>query len=149
MNTGFGHFDRAHTENFASAVLCLLVEVDDDVRAALVEGVAAALGVADLGPLTGVQREEGYEAGERVRRADLCVSVPLKGRGRLGIYRYVEAPPGHEAALADAWLELYHDDPHRPVHWVRFAPADLGPEALDAVRAEFRESWAARAATRG
>lgn len=69
------------------------------------------------------------------------VSVPLIGtrHRRIGIYRYLEVPAGNEAALEGAWLELYLDDPNRPVAFVAFQPPALAPEALDAVRSEFRD----------
>lgn len=71
------------------------------------------------------------------------VSVPTKGGpdARIGIYRYVEAPPGHEASKDGAWLELYVEDPNVEAHYIQFAPRDLSAEALDEVRAEFRRSW--------
>lgn len=69
------------------------------------------------------------------------VSVPLIGTPYrlIGIYRYLEVPDGSEADLEGAWLELYRGDPNRPVAYVAFRPSSLAPEALDAVRSEFRK----------
>lgn len=67
------------------------------------------------------------------------MSVPLKGGGhrRVGIYRYLAAPEGHEPSLDGAWLEVYLDDANRPAASVPFRPACLDPISLDHVRREF------------
>lgn len=69
------------------------------------------------------------------------VSVPLIGtrHRRIGLYRYLQVPEGSETALEGSWLEVYLDDPNRPAAFVPFQPPSLAPEALDAVRSEFRD----------
>jgi hypothetical protein len=72
------------------------------------------------------------------------LSVPFTHggkRGRVGIYKYAEAPPGQAAALETLWLELYLGDTSEPTALVEFAPPTLAGEHLDAARAELRQKW--------
>jgi hypothetical protein len=77
----------------------------------------------------------------------LAVPFSLGGRrGRVGIYKYAEAPPGEENALDTLWLETYLGDGDVPVAFVKFTPPTLATKGLDAVRAALTEEWKRRAA---
>ncbi len=65
-------------------------------------------------------------------------------RYRLGIYKYVEAPPGEHDSLQTAWLEAYADGSQEPIVFLPFNPSTLAPTALEALRTEFSEEWARR-----
>ncbi|MEI9937506.1 MAG: hypothetical protein WDO69_09835 [Pseudomonadota bacterium] len=72
----------------------------------------------------------------------LSVPFGLAGkRGRVGIYKYSEAPAGESTALETLWLELYIGDTTEPTVFVKFAPPTLASENLDAARAELRQAW--------
>lgn len=72
----------------------------------------------------------------------LAVPFTLGGqKGRIGIYKYAEAPPGENDALEALWLEVYLGDVDQPVMFSKFAPATLGREHLDDVRANLRRDW--------
>jgi hypothetical protein len=75
------------------------------------------------------------------------ISVPFTLDGkkhRLGIYNYIETPPGEEASLEMPWLEAYEDSAQDPIAFVPFNPPTLAPSALDAARAQFQSEWRAR-----
>lgn len=72
------------------------------------------------------------------------VSVPFSlqdEKYRLGIYEYVETPPGEEPARDSLWLEAYVGDNPVPVAFTKFNPATLASKELDAARAAFLEAW--------
>jgi hypothetical protein len=78
------------------------------------------------------------------------LSVPFSvggQKGRLGIYKYADAPPGEQAALDALWLEAYLGDDAMPAVFVKFAPASLAAKELEAARAGFIEEWRRRAPT--
>lgn len=69
------------------------------------------------------------------------LSVPFAlgaKRGRVGIYKYSEAPAGEATSLETLWLELYLGETTEPTAFVKFAPPTLTGEHLDAARAELR-----------
>ena len=73
----------------------------------------------------------------------LAVPFALGGRkGRIGIYKYAEAPPGESEALESLWLEVYLGDGGQPVTFSKFAPTTLGREQLDEIRANLKRDWA-------
>lgn len=79
------------------------------------------------------------------------VSVPFSlqdEKYRLGIYQYVEAPPGEESARETLWLEAYVGDNPVPIAFVKFDPPTLGSKDLDAIRTSFVEVWRNRQAQR-
>jgi hypothetical protein len=76
------------------------------------------------------------------------LSVPFAlgaQKGRIGIYRYAEAPPGDESALQTLWLEAYLGEGDVPLAFVKFAPATLAAKELDVARAELKAEWERRA----
>lgn len=78
METGFSHFDRAHTENFCAAMLCLVLETEAAARAAVLNLLSTALkarGLPALGELRSVSREERLDASASRdwQRADLSL----------------------------------------------------------------------------
>jgi hypothetical protein len=76
------------------------------------------------------------------------LSVPFSRggkRGRVGIYKYAEAPPGEQSALETLWLEAYLGDGEAPVAFVKFAPPTLVANELDAIRDALNEEWKRRA----
>ena len=76
----------------------------------------------------------------------LSVPFSLGGhRGRVGIYKYAEAPPGEQGALDTLWLEAYLGEGEMPVAFVKFAPISLATKDLDATRAAFEAEWKLRA----
>jgi len=76
----------------------------------------------------------------------LSVPFSLGGRrGRVGVYKYADAPPGEQAALDTLWLEAYLCEGEMPVAFVRFAPATLATKELDEARAALNEEWKRRA----
>ena len=79
MAHGFDHFDHRHDENFASAVLCLLVDLDPQARERLAQLVSDSVG-EDLGPILAVRREGrlGPDRGRARQRSDLGLRF---GRG--------------------------------------------------------------------
>jgi hypothetical protein len=80
------------------------------------------------------------------------LAVPFsegKQRGRVGIYKYAEAPAGEESARETLWLEAYLGDDDTPVAFVKFAPAALSAKELDAMRAALRTDWKQRTAVPG
>ncbi len=75
----------------------------------------------------------------------LSVPFSLEGRnGRVGIYKYSEAPEGADADRAKLWLEAYWGDGDNPVTFIPFAPRTLAAKELDAVRGEFASAWKRR-----
>ena len=83
--------------------------------------------------------------GERVWHR---MSVPLLGRGRtlarIGIYHYVDVPPGHDGR-DQTWLERYGADPSHAAACVLFDPTDLAPTTLEWYRQAFVAECSARA----
>jgi hypothetical protein len=76
----------------------------------------------------------------------LSVPFSLGGqRGRVGIYKYADAPISERAALDTLWLEAYLGESEMPVAFVKFAPATLATKELDAARAALNEEWKKRA----
>jgi hypothetical protein len=78
----------------------------------------------------------------------LGFSVPFflaDRKWRVGIYQYLEAPPGEESACATRWLEAYEGDERSPSVFMQFSPATLAVHELDALRATFVRLWRARA----
>jgi hypothetical protein len=72
----------------------------------------------------------------------LSVPFTLAGKkGRIGIYKYSEAPAGQVTAMGTLWLELYLGDAPEPTAFVEFAPPTLAAEHLDAARAELLREW--------
>jgi len=65
-------------------------------------------------------------------------------KGRVGIYKYAEAPPGEDSARKTLWLEAYLGDSDVPLAFVNFAPTTLSSTELDAVGAAFKAEWAVR-----
>jgi hypothetical protein len=63
-------------------------------------------------------------------------------RGRIGIYKYAEAPPGESEALEALWLEVYLGDGDQPIMFSNFAPATLAREQLDEIRTNLKRDWA-------
>ncbi|HEY4157939.1 MAG TPA: hypothetical protein VGM29_07575 [Polyangiaceae bacterium] len=75
----------------------------------------------------------------------LAVPFALDGqKGRLGIYKYADAPPGEASALGILWLEAYVGETDTPVALTPFAPPTLATQHLDAARADFKRAWTAR-----
>jgi len=60
-------------------------------------------------------------------------------KGRIGIYKYAEAPPGEEGACDTLWLEAYLGDTDAPVAFTKFNPPTLAAMELESARAEFKE----------
>jgi hypothetical protein len=78
------------------------------------------------------------------------LSVPfiLKGqRGRLGVYKYADAPEVERAALETLWLEAYLGEDEMPRLSVSFAPPSLSAADLRTARAGFVAHWKALEAT--
>ncbi len=76
----------------------------------------------------------------------LSVPFSLGGRrGRVGIYKYAEAPPGEHGALDTLWLEVYLGDADTPVAFVKFAPVTLAAKELEMARASLEAEWKIRA----
>ncbi len=78
MDYGFAHFDRAHTENFCAAILCLVLETEPAARIALLSLLSTALqerGSPPLGELRSVSREDRLDASasREWQRADLSL----------------------------------------------------------------------------
>lgn len=72
----------------------------------------------------------------------LSVPFSIDGqKGRVGIYKYAETPPGEENAMATLWLEAYFGDADLPVAFVVFAPATLSAKELDAAREALKAEW--------
>lgn len=66
----------------------------------------------------------------------LSVPFTLDGkRGRVGIYKYAEAPQGEESALSTLWLEAYVGEGDIPLAAIQFAPATLATTELERQRA--------------
>ena len=74
MPQGFDIFDRASTENFSAALLCLVIETDPDAKAAIVSLLEQRTALT-LGQLQGAQRERRLEEGRgrAYQRADICL----------------------------------------------------------------------------
>jgi hypothetical protein len=73
-----------------------------------------------------------------------ALSVPFTlgaKRGRVGIYKYTEAPVGEEATLSTLWLEAYLGDADAAVVTLPFAPARLTEADLDEFRTAFATAW--------
>lgn len=71
-----------------------------------------------------------------------AVPFSLDGqRGRIGLYKYAEAPPLELEALGSLWLEVFLGDPDRPLVSTRFAPATLSRDCLDEARVELANAW--------
>lgn len=124
-----GHFEQATT-----TVACLrqfIIECIDELKGR-VHGEPVHLTPGDGRPLRG----SGWAW------HGLSVPFSLDGeRGRVGIYKYAEAPAGAEDDRATLWLEVYLGAGEAPVVAVRFAPATLAAHELDAVRAELKAAW--------
>jgi hypothetical protein len=78
------------------------------------------------------------------------ISVPFVAQGGqyyLGIYKYVEAPPGKESYLDTLWLEAYPDGSLVAEPELEFKPSSLSPDELDKVRALFKAKWCERKGT--
>jgi hypothetical protein len=75
----------------------------------------------------------------------LAVPFSLGGRkGRLGIYKYEEAPSSELSAKDTLWLEAYLGEEEAPVAFVKFAPSTLATKELDAARASLKDEWTKR-----
>jgi hypothetical protein len=128
----------AHFEQATTTVACLrefLVDCAADIGGA-VHGEPIYLTPGDGKP----RRGSGW--------AWHGLSVPFSvggQKGRIGIYKYADAPPGEQAALDTLWLETYLGDGEMPVAWVKFAPPTLAAKELDAVRADLGDAWKKRA----
>ncbi len=71
-----------------------------------------------------------------------AVPFSLRGqKGRIGIYKYAEAPPLEAEALSSLWLEVFLGDPDRPILSTRFTPRMLSRDCLDEVRSELATAW--------
>ncbi len=67
----------------------------------------------------------------------LSVPFTLKGqKGRVGMYKYAEAPPTDASAVDALWLEVYLDDADAPDVFLEFAPPTLAERHLGAIRDE-------------
>jgi hypothetical protein len=72
----------------------------------------------------------------------LSVPFTLDGsKGKLGIYKYEEAPPGEEGAKATLWLEAYLGEGETPAATLAFAPATLAAAELERLRGAFVAAW--------
>lgn len=72
----------------------------------------------------------------------LAVPFSLRDRrGRIGIYKYAEAPPGEESAKDALWLEAYVGDDETPVAFTKFAPPTLTTAELARARDQFMTAW--------
>lgn len=72
------------------------------------------------------------------------ISVPFgaeDGQYYLGIYKYVETPPGKEAYLETLWLEAYPDGSLIAKVEIDFTPSSLSPDELSKSRALFKAKW--------
>lgn len=75
----------------------------------------------------------------------LSVPFTFEGqKGRVGIYKYSEAPLGETGALGELWLEAFFSDSDEPVVATVFAPVNLGSENLAERRGHFVKEWNAR-----
>lgn len=110
--------------------------------------------IADIG---GKETAKFYitDNSEPIRRggwAHFGISVVFKFEKveyRLGIYKYVEAPPGEEESLEHPWLEALHNGTHDLVEYLPFNPQSLAPGELDKFRVSFREAWESRKGSSG
>jgi hypothetical protein len=74
----------------------------------------------------------------------LSVPFVLKGqRGRLGLYKYADAPDVEREALDTLWLEAYLGEDEMPRLSVSFAPPSLSAADLQSARARFVVRWKA------
>ncbi len=74
------------------------------------------------------------------------LSVPFTYAGRschLGIYKYVEAPPGQEGSRSKLWLEGYGGN-DQPLASLEFNPKTLAHAELEAFRQRFAADWKAK-----
>lgn len=103
--------------------------------------------IADIG---GKEKDfyisDNGEPGRRKGWAYFGFSVVFKldnVRYRLGIYKYVEAPPGEDEGQK-TWLEALINETHEPVVCLPFDPRSLAPDELEKIRTGFCDAWAAR-----
>ena len=108
--------------------------------------------IADIGGSVHGERLHMTSADGKPRRGSGWawhgLSVPFRstsGKGRVGIYKYEEAPPGEENAREKLWLEAYVGDGDTPVAFVPFAPPSLSAKELGAVRMKLTAEWKRRA----
>ena len=89
MKSGFAHFDGSDRENFIAAVLLLTMELDEAVKAVVIEIVRDALGIEEGRPLLSFGREARLEQSEdgEYARADLWF---LFGPPSDQVYGFVE-----------------------------------------------------------
>ncbi len=71
-----------------------------------------------------------------------AVPFSLRGqKGRIGLYKYAEAPPLEAETMSSLWLEVFLGDPDRPILSTRFAPLTLSRDCLDEARRELATAW--------
>lgn len=67
-------------------------------------------------------------------------------RGRIGIYKYAEAPPGEESAKDALWVEVYLGDDETPAAFTKFAPSTLASAELARAREQLVVAWRSQTA---
>jgi hypothetical protein len=128
----------SHFEQATTTIACL--------RQFLVECIADVGGSVHGERLYMTPGDGKPRRGNRWAWHGLSVPFSLGGqKGRVGIYKYEEAPPGEESARETLWLEAYLGDGDTPVAFVAFAPPTLSAKDLDAARMALKTEWTLRA----
>jgi hypothetical protein len=125
----------AEFEQVTTTVACL--------KQFLMDCVAELKGNVDGDPLYMTPGDGRPRSGGGWAWHGFAVPFSLGGqRGRIGIYKYSEAPPLEAETMQSLWLEVFLGDPDRPVLSLRFAPTTLSRECLDEARGELARAWA-------